>query len=920
MGDWDIYCALCAASFQHLPRLNPLGNWISILQVIGQNSEATGLSCCYISGDGRSSYYGYAVCKPSNDPNCPAPENGSHTFEISTYFNYAEMQEGAIPVHKSCLQIFKKVLAQTKGASLSQLDGIDINPDILFSTMRQKRQTQGLRCLDINYFELDEYKHEQYFDPEQSALEPFLCDPIHIPVIEDYIQAMPIARTDPDVKHTPSHIRSLHDPLSSLPPEILIEILVILPTESLKALMTASLAARQIQLTPSFWKRRVEIQMPWSWEVIARAGAAEEGKSYDWKQIHNDLYTLSKADVGDLRSFGFANRRRIYNVCQQLLPVYIQLENEAQGSSSADDDSEEMLRDAKCKHFVGILMPLTSAFSPTNTLMLPRWSDIDNETKMLELSWNSSGVLASIAITIRSVRSAVAASEVETAENFKTDTLVIQKGDWIEGFLFYMSAPETKITGVTVRTLRSPGSTFGSTSGIGRRLMSVDEGSVFVGLKAATATGAIARLGLLECPFPLNTDRPPQVNAATRKLIWKHQLPPPNVRALPFLAGYNNYGDEATECGQYMETLIFGSSDSQLDTLTGISVSANFKGLYAYHNDTEPSFIGLSNEDLKYFAIDGPGGERVVKLSLAVGSTPVGLKVLTNRGRQGIFGMLRQDSCQTHDFTAEAPNEVIAGLYGSFETFKGYLNFTSFGVLCASTTSSQSPTTSSMSPGAWDPTPPPSHWRTEGSIYGGSEHFALTYLDLTKPISKISGLLAAPDWYYIIELGGFVVTYADGTTTYVSVPTNQWEDFDGVATEVANFTNRQRYMSHGFGKADEGLVAHVTDQEASEQNHDGACWDLGAEGAQISMVTVWAGKYLNGIQFHTADGRTSPKWGKCGQNPAAFLVTDKTMPAQDLNTTIHNGVVGVKFMLDSHRDHFNAANARPVGAQALITL
>lgn len=91
--------------------------------------------------------------------------------------------------------------------------------------------------------------------------------------------------------------------------------------------------------------------------------------------------------------------------------------------------------------------------------------------------------------------------------------------------------------------------------------------------------------------------------------------------------GYNNYGTEATENNQIMHPLIFGASEDQLSAFTGLAVSADFLGFFAYHNNAEPSFIGVSKGNLKYFPVDGPGGERIVKVSLGIGSGPVGLKV-----------------------------------------------------------------------------------------------------------------------------------------------------------------------------------------------------------------------------------------------------------------------------------------------------
>ncbi|KAJ3850994.1 hypothetical protein EV368DRAFT_84005 [Lentinula lateritia] len=202
------------------------------------------------------------------------------------------------------------------------------------------------------------------------------------------------------------------------------------------------------------------------------------------------------------------------------------------------------------------------------------------------------------------------------------------------------------------------------------------------------------------------------------------------------------------------------------------------------------------------------------------------------------------------------------------------------------------------------------------------ENYAFTCLYLTEPIPKISGLLAAPEWYDIVELGGFIVTYVDGSTCYVGMPTDQWREVKD-AESAPVVVKRHEGMSRGVGEADEGVVAHVTTAEARVQNRDtgpGACWDLGPKGACISMITVWAGKYHNGVQLHTVDGRASPRWGKCGGRKSTVITTDASSPQNsDVVTVAHSRAVGVKIYLDSHRDHHNASDARPVGLQALVT-
>lgn len=168
MGDWEFYCALCAAPFfssveevleseHNITYSNQLFSWLDTLQVIGENLSVRTLSCCYISGNGHADSYGIACCTPSNDPNCPSADGGGQKFSVSTYYNYGDDQEGTIPVHRKCLQIFRQVLVREMGTE------VEVNADILFGMMRQRRKSEGLRCLDIDYLELDKNKGEQYF-------------------------------------------------------------------------------------------------------------------------------------------------------------------------------------------------------------------------------------------------------------------------------------------------------------------------------------------------------------------------------------------------------------------------------------------------------------------------------------------------------------------------------------------------------------------------------------------------------------------------------------------------------------------------------------------------------------------------------------------------------------------------------------
>ncbi|KAF5389025.1 hypothetical protein D9757_005091 [Collybiopsis confluens] len=282
---------------------------------------------------------------------------------------------------------------------------------------------------------------------------------------------------------------------------------------------------------------------------------------------------------------------------------------------------------------------------------------------------------------------------------------------------------------------------------------------------------------------------------------------------------------------------------------SALLLTADFVGFFVDYNNDEPSFVGLTKTNLKHFPIDGPGRSS----GLGVWFDPSG-----PQGCQGIFGMLRESSVrEIQNFPPPGEDYGIAGLYGSFEIKRNYPRFIAFGAFALSST--RAPTTAKL---IFLP------YRRRGA-------FPATYLDLTKPVSKIWGLIAAPDGIDIAELGGFAITHADGSC-FVGVPTDLWL--------------------------------------AVEDNREGgtAYWDLGPEHGMISMITAWSGRYLNGIQFDLVDGRSSTCWGKVGGKALVVILTKDSF-ASDLGSegvAVQVGAVGIKVYLDSQREHLNASDAR----------
>lgn len=221
----------------------------------------------------------------------------------------------------------------------------------------------------------------------------------------------------------------------------------------------------------------------------------------------------------------------------------------------------------------------------------------------------------------------------------------------------------------------------------------------------------------------------------------------------------------------------------------------------------------------------------------------------------------------------------------------------------------------------WEPSPPPPGYiEVSPSVYHGSSAHGngerAVHLDFSRPVANITGLLAAGPDTKVERLGGFSITYADG----------------GVAFCGATVSVQDLHDPNPAGYSITGLIPHQKELEAQEIPHVWSEEEARAQpanfevnGEKIHKVNVWAGAYLNGIQFVTGSGRESPKWGKCG-GPASVVVeagsiVEETVQPGEEGADEDKGekmkVVGLKIVLGSWRYNRGYADVRPLAVQVM---
>ncbi|KAL1748264.1 hypothetical protein HDZ31DRAFT_60459 [Schizophyllum fasciatum] len=903
MGDWDYVCALCAApfsaaSFQEDPddddgidrSLLPDAavEWLSHLCVVTENEAALGVGRCYISGPGSDSMYGSVRVAPGEHPNAPASEDGE--LVLSVYYNYADEAMGGIPMHTKCLDILERVLKRL---------GHDLNADTLHASLMEAHTDESMCYLGFDYYDFDGLT-DQYFQLE-AGQEAFVCDPVSIGQLDDYLKHLPTLESCDVVpsKRTAATPQG-NDPFSALPAELLTSILLFVSQESIIPFLLASPAARRLELTNSFFLSRIAVDMPWAWEILQPPLC--QRTDVDWRAVYTHLHCESGPNRTNALP-GLANRRRIWDVCGQAAAIYQRRAQEEERAASQVLVPESVKARAVCTHVLHVLSP-----TPSKAASLTVWLPVTQATiageKTIKLYWTAQGVLSCVIIMIGGEQVLFG-----TAQGPNVDECAVAKGDWIDGFELGIGASGEglAVKGVLVRRLVEEPLAFGDMSGH-RQLMVVQEGHTLIGLRGAAFDGVISRLGLLELPELLGPPRRPAPDSSVCELMWASEVPDIDISCHPSEFGYWSVAEALDMVVFY--PLYFGKSEEQLARLSGIAVADNMLSIMLYHDGKVSSSVGATKDvTFKYVPIDGKGGERIVGFSVCTGPLVAGFKLATNRGRQLVFAQ----GVHSHDMVtpSAADSFILAGLYCSYGyKGRGPNPPSSVSVLKAPGTSASADFTAFARDACiWEPAPPPSSWHPGAPTFGVTFDDAHTvFLDFSRPVSEIRGLLGAPDWLDVIELGGFVIRYADGEKVYVGIPSPIWSRLEEHTGRELSDLPRHQYMSTSLGamKPPE-LPAHTRDdEEVRKQNAGGGIWRLGGTDARIVRTVVWeTGGRVDGLQFYSDTGETSLRWGKCGSEPTGEIEAADSMK-------------GVCFALSSRRGPYHTNDPVPMGVRALV--
>lgn len=697
----------------------------------------------------------------------------------------------------------------------------------------------------------------------------------------------------------------------TLPHELLTQILDLTHQSDLVPLMRASKIMHRITKSNVFWKHRLRLDAPWLWEYYG----SENMSSRDWQKYYNNVMMqthkpLLEATKGRHVS-GLANRRRIWHVCEQVLRLYL----EKHDLSKPEKPISVFEEDVDCRYLPMVATQDEPQFTSKAALFFNTESDLHSE-KQLKLTWTEKGALSGISVTTGAGEQTFGSLDPDTES-----VLHISSDDWIEKLVLSISVIETSktksyygekvhqrlaVSGVAVWLLSQGVTVLGKEEGH-KRLLEPDPQNGIAGLKSQFAQGVITHLGLLEHRLVLTRSRP-EIDSTILDLLWKNQLPSTELRFKSYHMGY--WMSQTRLDVTPMDTLLFGTTDGEQSTVIGFGAAANLGCFELYRSDGSCERIGQASGPVKVFPLDGPGGERIAGVEVTIGHLPLGLTLITTHGRQVQFGRRVNNTRVGH---TSAQEFGIAGLYCSYAyNSVGRDELSSVGVILSPHIDRPPVDDRRLVDETgflWEPQPPPPSWHSIGQTYGPKHRGEVVMcMDFSRPIEKIDGLLPAPNWLAMVEIGGFIVSYGDDNPlepiSTLGFPSQQWPSEEDATPENLKAMKRYAGMSHDCSKEVDAGQAHVeTDQEALDQPK---VWDLGPGGERIVAVTVWSGDYVDGLQFHSESAKSSPRWGKCGGESSA---------------TIRAGgeerIAGLKVVLGSKRLGHAAPTLSPQAVQAM---
>lgn len=470
----------------------------------------------------------------------------------------------------------------------------------------------------------------------------YVLNPYEIPQMELFLKALPLLDsstntspivTEPEHSGIESSDPFSSDPFSRLSLELLTMIYLNLPQEAVTQAMLSTRSLSRVRTYNWFWHQRMTLDMPWAWEVLELRNDIDFRQAYI--QVAKLLNTPIHSEIPAL-----ANRRRIWFACEQVLDLYRDyLVANPPPDIEFDTVAQEVRRGAKLGRYFYVASAKDSP-ETVATMWFPLSKENIQSKKKLVMYWKD-GSLAGLK-WFASTQSTALGNTTDTDESYE---MMIEEDDWIKSLTFHIITYEIRegphpserslVVGVTVKLLSGTEDTLGKTNG-DKRLFMPQQGKAVVGMRVELAGGTIFRFGLLESAYSGINNLQEIEEPAVLTRLWAGEVPAfTGLRFDEFSVGY--YGMIGHQDLVPFSCLMFGTDKKELvghhsESFTGISGSHDAISWIVHRRVGDNDISGGVGPEqveskMRFFAIDGSGGERIIGIETDIGPCITGVRV-----------------------------------------------------------------------------------------------------------------------------------------------------------------------------------------------------------------------------------------------------------------------------------------------------
>jgi hypothetical protein len=222
-----------------------------------------------------------------------------------------------------------------------------------------------------------------------------------------------------------------YDPLAMLPYNIIHVIILQLSLKDMHSLMMASSSIREASREPALWKPMCRLHItPSFWELDEFLRNISFPENFDGRGAFRWLNDMTKPSFGlSGPLMGIANRRRIWNSCLQLAPMYHEMLDTEPYIDPSDAEAASIMAAATTPQTYVTRFPALTDTRTITTQFICSWQEIESRPCELRTYWSShqDGELIGISVDFGSEERVFGSTDGE--EGY---CVHISASDWIQ--------------------------------------------------------------------------------------------------------------------------------------------------------------------------------------------------------------------------------------------------------------------------------------------------------------------------------------------------------------------------------------------------------------------------------------------------------------------------------------------------------